>query len=98
VTEPLPDQLAKPEQQPAPGKPWYRKITVLAAAGVLAAAIAVGALFGAGAFSSSSPITAHGTEVVFANPLNGQNVQEAYPDAEASAFSMAFSMDLVNAL
>ncbi len=77
---PLADQIPE-SQEEAPGKPRRRRPAILAASGgVTALLIILGALFAAGVFSGQGTITAHGSELVFANPLDGQNVQNAYPD------------------
>jgi hypothetical protein len=56
--------------------------TLLAAGAALALGIALAVTECGGGDGS---FTAHGTDTVMVNPLNGQNVQEAYPDMTAGA-------------
>jgi len=87
MTSPIPPTGPVPYEPPAPQpspRPWQRKPVIAAAAAVGAVLIIVVVLLAIGVFGGGT-MTVHGTEQVSANPFNGMNATDAYPDITAGA-------------
>jgi hypothetical protein len=80
MNQPLPDTISQPEVAPASRPTRRRSLVLIPGGAIVVLLIVAGALFGSGVFSGPGSFTAHGSEMVFADPFNGQNVQQAYPD------------------
>ncbi|HEY2575108.1 MAG TPA: hypothetical protein VGI74_02260 [Streptosporangiaceae bacterium] len=83
MTQSMPDEAPEILDGPSllPQKSWLGHPMALAAGGgAVVLLVIVVILFATGVFRSPGTISVHGTEIVIADPFNGQSVQEVYPD------------------